>query len=71
MATALTAFYLNVFVAVTQAFQKLPFLRALAPNGSEPPFVITQLLVLIGFISLGVAAAKRFHPDAMLMPAHA
>lgn len=71
VATALTAFYLNVFVAVTQAFQKLPFLRALAPNGSEPPFVITQLLVLIGFISLGVVAAKRFHPDAMLMPAHA
>lgn len=71
VAAALTAFYLNVFVAVTQAFQKLPFLNALAPNGSEPPFLVTQLLVLIGFIALGVAAEKRFRPRATLMQAHA
>ena len=62
MAGALAAFYLNVFVAVVQAFQKLPFLNALAPKGSEPPFAITQLLVLAGFIALGVIAARRFHP---------
>lgn len=62
VASALAAFYLNVFVAVVQAFQKLPFLNALAPKGSEPPFAITQLLVLAGFIALGVIAARRFHP---------
>jgi hypothetical protein len=62
VAGALSAFYLNVFVAVVQAFQKLPFLNALAPKGSEPPFAITQLLVLAGFIALGVIAARRFHP---------
>jgi hypothetical protein len=62
VAGALAAFYLNVFVAVVQAFQKLPFLNALAPKGSEPPFAITQLLVLAGFIALGVIAARRFHP---------
>ena len=68
VASALAAFYLNVFVAVVQAFQKLPFLNALAPKGSEPPFAITQLLVLAGFIALGVIAARRFHPT---MPASA
>ena len=62
VAGALAAFYLNVFVAVVQAFQKVPFLNALAPKGSEPPFAITQLLVLAGFIALGVIAARRFHP---------
>jgi hypothetical protein len=62
VATALAAFYLNVFVAIVQAFQKLPFLRPLAPTGSEPPFVVTQLLVLAGFVALGFLAARRFHP---------
>jgi len=64
VASALAAFYLNVFVAVVQAFQKLPFLKALAPTGSEPPFAVTQLLVLAGFIALGVLAARRFRPGA-------
>src|SRR5882762_2123129 len=63
VAGALAAFYLNVFVAVVQAFQKLPFLRALAPTGSEPPFAVAQLLVLAGFIALGIIAARRFHPS--------
>ena len=62
VASALAAFYLNVFVAVVQAFQKVPFLNALAPKGSEPPFAITQLVVVAGFIALGVIAARRFHP---------
>ena len=62
VASALAAFYLNVFVAVAQAFQKLPFLNALAPTGSEPPFAVTQALVLAGFMALGVVAVRRFHP---------
>ena len=33
--TALLALYLNVFVLVVQAFQKIAFLHQLAPNGSE------------------------------------
>ena len=64
VACALAAFYLNVFVAVVQAFQKLRILKALAPTGSEPPFAVTQLLVLAGFIALGVVAARRFQPRA-------
>jgi hypothetical protein len=63
-ACAVLALYLNVFVGVLQAFQKIPFLHALAPNGSEPPFAIAQGVVLIIFVALGIAAAKRFRPTA-------
>jgi len=59
---ATMALYLNVFVGVTQSFQKLPPLQALAPTQSEPPFVITQLVVLVAFIALGARAVLRFHP---------
>ncbi len=59
---AVMALYLNVFVGVTQAFQKLPFLQPLAPTQSEPPFVTTQVVVLALFIALGVVAVARFRP---------
>jgi len=57
---AVIALYLNIFVAVVQAFEKVPDLRALAPTQSEPPFAIAQLLVLALFVALGIAAAKKF-----------
>ena len=60
--TAMIALYLNVFVAVIQAFGKLSFLHSLAPTQSEPPFVIAQLVVLAAFVALGVLAVRRFHP---------
>ena len=37
--TALVALYLNVFVGVVQSFLKVPALKAMAPTGSEPPFI--------------------------------
>lgn len=58
----LMALYLNCFVLIVQAFQKVPALKALAPKGSEPPFAITQLLVLGLFVALGFFANRRFHP---------
>src|SRR5580700_9685935 len=58
---AVLALYLSVFVAVVQAFQKLPPLAGLAPTQSEPPFLIAQLVVMAIFIVLGVVAVKRFH----------
>jgi hypothetical protein len=61
--SAVIALYLNVFVGVVQAFQKLPFLQTLAPTQSEPPFLVTQLVVLVAFIALGVLAAIKFRPD--------
>jgi hypothetical protein len=61
---ALLALYLNVFVGVVQAFQKLAFLQPLAPTQSEPPFVAAQLAVLALFLWLGFLTVKRFHPQA-------
>jgi hypothetical protein len=56
---AAIALYLNVFVAVVQAFLKIPALTALAPTQAEPPFAIAQLVVLGLFIALTVVATKK------------
>ena len=63
VAGAVVALYLNVFVGVVQAFQKLPFLASLAPTQSEPPFVVAQVVVLVIFIALGILALRSFHPQ--------
>jgi len=60
--TAVAALYLNVFVAIVQAFQKIPFLARIAPTQAEPPFAIAQGIALLVFIGLGIWAAKAFHP---------
>ncbi len=57
---AALALYLNCFVAVVQAFQKVGALSALAPTQSEPPFVVAQLAVLGLFIAWTVLALRRF-----------
>ena len=57
--TAVFALYLNFFVLVVQSFQKIPFLHAFAPTGSEPPFAIAQGLVLIAFVIAGIIAVRR------------
>lgn len=62
--TATAALYLNCFVAVVQAFEKVPFLESLAPTQTEPPFVIAQVILLVLFIWLGIAALRKFHPLA-------
>ena len=59
---AVLALYLNVFVAVVQSFDKIGRLHALAPTGSEPPFAITQGIVLLAFVALSVLALIRFRP---------
>jgi hypothetical protein len=60
--SAVLALYLNVFVGVVQAFQKLPPLHQLAPTQSETPFALAQLVVLVLFAALGVLAVRRFRP---------
>jgi hypothetical protein len=57
--TAMFALYLNVFVLIVQSFLKIPALKALAPTQSEPPFAITQLVVLLAFIALTITASLR------------
>ncbi len=62
--TAVLALYLNSFVGVVQAFQKVAVLQPLAPTQSEPPFLIAQGLLLGLFVVLGAIATVRFHPAA-------
>lgn len=57
---AVLALYLNVFVLVVQLFSRLPALIAAAPTQKEPPFLVTQLLVLALFLWLGRASLKGF-----------
>ena len=61
VAGAVLAQYLNVFVLVVQSFQKIPALKALAPTQKEPPFAITQGIVLVVFVALGILAGIKFH----------
>jgi len=63
VASAVAALYLNTFVLVVQTFIKNPALKELAPTQSEPPFVITQALLLIAFVVLGALAVRRFRPE--------
>ena len=58
------ALYLNSVVGVVQAFQKLAFLKPLAPTQSEPPFLMAQAIVLVVIVGLTVLALKRFQPAA-------
>lgn len=60
---ALLALYLDIFVGIVQAFEKVTFLQTLAPTQSEPPFLYTQLAVLAIFVVLGIVAAIRFRPE--------
>ena len=48
--------------ADVQAFQKIPTLNAFAPTGSEPPFAVTQGIVLLAFIAFGLFGVRRFRP---------
>jgi hypothetical protein len=61
---AVLSLYLNVFVLVVQLFLKVPALNALAPTQTEAPFTMTQLVVLLTFLVLGVFAVRRFRPAA-------
>ena len=58
--TAVMSLYLNVFVLIVQTFGKVPALRELAPTQSEPPFAISQLIVLLMFLVLGRSAVVSF-----------
>ena len=58
--TAVFALYLNCFVAVVQAFQKVTVPHPLAPTGTEPPFLIAQAATLAAFALLGFLAVRRF-----------
>ena len=60
---AVICLYFNLFVAVVQSFEKVPALHALAPTQTEPPFKLTQLIVLVLSILLAMVAVIRFRPE--------
>ncbi len=60
---AVICLYFNLFVAVVQAFEKIPALHAMAPTQTEPPFKLAQLIVLVVSALLAIVAAIRFHPE--------
>ncbi len=47
---ALASQYLNTFVLIVQAFQKIGFLHSLAPTQVEPPFIVAQFLGIALFL---------------------
>jgi hypothetical protein len=61
--SAVLALYLNVFVLIVQAFLKIPALKNIAPTQNDPPFLIAQLVVLMLFVALGIAAAIKFRNE--------
>jgi hypothetical protein len=60
---AVICLYFNLFVLAVQAFEKIPALHAMAPTQTEPPFKLTQLIVLLVSTLLAIVAAIRFHPQ--------
>ena len=60
---AVISLYFNLFVLVVQSFEKIPAFHALAPTQTEPPFKMTQLVVLALAALLGIIAIIRFHPE--------
>jgi hypothetical protein len=52
-------------VLVVQAFLKIPPLHALAPTGSELPFILAQALVLAFYLIIGTLAIKGFRHAAL------
>jgi hypothetical protein len=61
--TAVVSLYLNIFVLIVQSFVKVSALNALAPTQTEPPFTITQVVVLAIFVLIALIAAIKFRPS--------
>jgi hypothetical protein len=64
--TAVALVYLNVFVLVVQSFVKISALNALAPTQTEPPFAVTQLVVLALFFLIALFAVVKFRPGTIV-----
>ncbi|HEX5210133.1 MAG TPA: hypothetical protein VFW22_00170 [Pseudolabrys sp.] len=69
VAAAVAALWLNGFVLVVQAFEKLPLLNPHAPQVGPPfpdpqntEFAIAQGVLLVLLLVLGVVAARKFNP---------
>jgi hypothetical protein len=64
--TLVVAQFFNVFVAVAQAFKKVPLLNALAPTQNELPFVVTGVITLTLFLVLAILAGYFYRYEPMM-----
>ena len=60
------ALYLNAFVGVVQAFQKIGPLHRLAPTQTEPAFIAAQSLLLVVFAIAGYLCVRQVRPTPSL-----
>src|SRR5438874_1298865 len=63
---AVICLYFNLFVLVVQAFEKIPVLHAIAPTQTEPPFKLTQLVVLLGSVLLAFVAEHQLDEEDVI-----
>lgn len=57
--------YLNCVVLIVQSFQKIPALKALAPQGNELPLLVVQAALLVAFLIVGFLSVRRFRPHSL------
>jgi hypothetical protein len=67
--TSTLALFFNFFVLIAQSFQKVPFLKSLAPTGTEPPFKIAVAVALVLFAVGGVLAVRKQSSNSKFMTA--
>jgi hypothetical protein len=67
--TMMVSLYLNIFVLITQSFQKLKFLNPAAPMVGPPfaeptmtQFAIAQGVTIVFFLVIGFLAVRKFRP---------
>jgi hypothetical protein len=64
-AATVVSVYVLVFFTIGEAFLRIPALHALAPNLTEMPFALAQLVGMVVFGGLAVAAAVKFRAEAV------
>ena len=62
-ATQSLVLYFLVFVLIAQLFMKVPALATLAPTLAETPFALAQIVNLVLFAVLTIAAVIKFKPS--------
>ena len=61
--TAVGALFLDVLIAAAQSFRHVRALNALAPTQHSPVYVVVKFSLLVLFVAVGFAAAKRASPS--------
>ena len=57
--TAVGSLFLNVLITTAQSFLHFRALRALAPTQHSPVYIAVKIALLLAFVCLALAAARR------------